>query len=74
MRLMKIVKNAGQKSVMDVTDQNLVTGEKRDRNQMVEDSQDQIMAGGWNQRKGRSRDVAAVTGAMKKNGEKKTRR
>lgn len=74
MRLMKTVKNAGQKSVMDVTDRNLGTGEKRDRNQMVEDGQDQIMAGGQNQKRGQSRDVAAVIGAMKKNGEKETRR
>ena len=68
------VKNAGQKSVMDVTDRNLGTGENRDRNQMVEDGQDQIMAGGQNQKRGQSRDVAAVIGAMKKNGEKETRR
>ncbi len=74
MRLMKTVKNAGQKSVMDVTDRNLGTGENRDRNQMVEDGQDQIMAGGQNQKRGQSRDVAAVIGAMKKNGEKETRR
>ena len=74
MRLMKTVKNAGQKSVMDVTDRNLVTGENRDRYQMVEDGQDQIMAGGQNQKRGQSRDVAAVIGAMKKNGEKETRR
>ena len=66
MRLMKTVKNAGQKSVMDVTDRNLGTGENRDRNQ--------IMAGGQNQKRGQSRDVAAVIGAMKKNGEKETRR
>ena len=72
MRLMKTVKNAGQKSVMDVTDRNLGTGENRDRNQMVEDGQDQIMAGG--QKRGQSRDVAAVIGAMKKNGEEETRR
>ena len=74
MRLMKTVKNAGQKSVMDVTDRNLGTGENRDRNQMVEDGQGQIMAGGQNQKRGQSRDVAAVIGAMKKNGEKETRR
>ena len=82
MRLMKTVKNARQKSVMDVTDRNLGTGENRDRNQMVEDGQDQIMAGGQNQimaggqnqKRGQSRDVAAVIGAMKKNGEKETRR
>ena len=74
MRLMKTVKNAGQKSVMDVTYRNLGTGENRDRNQMVEDGQDQIMAGGQNQKRGQSRDVAAVIGAMKKNGEKETRR
>ena len=55
---------------MDVTDRNLGTGENRDRNQMVEDGQDQIMAGGQNQKRGQSRDVAAVIGAMKKNGEK----
>lgn len=77
---MKIVRNAGQKSVAAATDRNLAQEENQGRSQAAEEGRSRAMAGVRNRENGQNREedqslgATAVTDAVRKNGEEETRR